>query len=122
MQPGGLWELVWVGSELQMACQGVKRHTLEGGDGLQAGKDGTRKGFCPGETRKGALRWPGRGPGENVYLKLLTVPVCASDFSFQRKRLGESFEGLPWPTVLMPSDGRGKKPNVSQNQGGAFKC
>lgn len=75
---------------------------------------------------KGALWWPGEGPRENIYWKMLKVSLCASDFSSQRQKRGgeeESFEGLSLLIVLMSFDGRGeKKSNMSQNQVWAFKC
>lgn len=61
---------------------------------------------------KGALWWPGGGPREDIYWKMLKVSLCASDFSSQRQKRGlggESFEGPSLPIVLMPFDGRGEK-------------
>lgn len=37
---------------------------------------------------KGVLWWPGEGPRENIYWKMLKVSLCASDFSSQRQKWG----------------------------------
>lgn len=37
---------------------------------------------------KGALWWPGGGPREDIYWKMLKVSLCASDFSSQRQKRG----------------------------------
>lgn len=97
--------------------------TSVGREGLEDGETGTTEDFCPGQFRKGALWWPGEGPGENTCWKMLRVSLRASDFGSQRQKWGQSFEGPSLPTLLMPFDGRGKiKSNVFQNQIWAFKC
>lgn len=96
-----------MGSELTDVMPGAEETYLSGKKRAGGEENGTREGSCPGEVRKRAVAR--RGAGASIYRQMLRVSICASDFSSQRKKWGESFEGLLLPIALMPFDGREKK-------------